>query len=120
MAFRYMVFNVLACNRDDHAKQFSFLMDRAGGWKLAPAYDLTFSEGPGGEHSTSIGGEGRNPSRRDVLRLAEVVGVREPDAVIEEVMAAVASWQGFASDIDVGAESAARIGARIEAIRRGF
>ena len=44
--FRYAVFNVLAHNRDDHAKNFSFLMDSQGQWKLSPAYDLTFSSGP--------------------------------------------------------------------------
>ncbi|MAZ90820.1 MAG: phosphatidylinositol kinase, partial [Maricaulis sp.] len=52
--YRLAVFNVLARNRDDHAKQFSFLMDRDGRWSLAPAYDLVFTDGPGGEHSTSV------------------------------------------------------------------
>ena len=41
--YRLAVFNVLAHNRDDHAKNFSFLMDEKGEWKFAPAYDLTFS-----------------------------------------------------------------------------
>jgi serine/threonine-protein kinase HipA len=43
--YRLAVFNVLSHNRDDHAKNFSFLMDNHGEWKLAPAYDLTFSSG---------------------------------------------------------------------------
>lgn len=42
-AFRRMVFNVLAHNVDDHAKNFSFVMNQKGQWSLAPAYDLTFS-----------------------------------------------------------------------------
>jgi len=50
-------------NRDDHAKNFSFLLDVDNAWKLAPAYDLTFSEGPGGEHSTTYLGEGKSKSR---------------------------------------------------------
>lgn len=41
--YRRMVFNCLAVNQDDHVKNISFLMDRAGKWKLAPAYDITFS-----------------------------------------------------------------------------
>lgn len=49
-AFRRMVFNVLAHNRDDHSRQQSYLMGPDGEWRLAPAYDLTFSAGPGGEH----------------------------------------------------------------------
>ncbi|MCF6262709.1 MAG: type II toxin-antitoxin system HipA family toxin [Xanthomonadales bacterium] len=67
--FRLAVFNVLAHNRDDHGKNFSFLMDEAGEWKLAPAYDLTFSAGPGGEQSTTVLGEGRNPNREHLLKL---------------------------------------------------
>ena len=47
--YRLAVFNVLAHNRDDHGKNFSFLMSNTGAWKFAPAYDLTFSSGPGGE-----------------------------------------------------------------------
>ena len=38
--FRRMVFNILANNTDDHNKNFSFLMDEKGHWRLAPAYDL--------------------------------------------------------------------------------
>ncbi len=49
-AFRRMVFNVLAHNRDDHVCQHAYLMDDKGEWRLAPAFDLTFSHGPGGEH----------------------------------------------------------------------
>ena len=37
-----MVFNILANNTDDHNKNFSFLMDEQGRWRLSPAYDLTY------------------------------------------------------------------------------
>ena len=56
--YQLAVFNAVFHNRDDHAKNFSFLMDQAGKWTLSPAYDLTYSEGLGGEHSTSYLGEG--------------------------------------------------------------
>ena len=59
--FRLAVFNVLAHNRDDHSKNFSFLMNEVGEWQLSPAYDLTFSSGPGGEQSTMVIGEGKTP-----------------------------------------------------------
>ncbi len=59
-AFRRMVFNVLASNRDDHTRQHAYLMDSAGDWRLAPAYDLTYSPGPGGEHYMDIAGEGKD------------------------------------------------------------
>lgn len=54
--FRRMLFNVFTYNRDDHAKNFAFLMDADGSWSLAPAYDLMYSPGMGGRHTTSIGG----------------------------------------------------------------
>ena len=44
--FRRMVFNVLTHNRDDHIKNCAFLMDHLGTWRLSPAYDLSFSDGP--------------------------------------------------------------------------
>lgn len=100
-AFRRMVFNVLAHNRDDHAKNFAFrLDDKRREWSLAPAYDLTFSQGPGGEHSTTVAGEGRAPAREHMLHLARVVSIdpREADAILEEVRQAIASWPAFAAE----------------------
>lgn len=67
--FRLAVFNVMAHNRDDHAKNFSFLMDEFGEWKLSPPYDLTFSNGPGGEQSTMVMGEGRNITKKHLEKL---------------------------------------------------
>lgn len=68
--FRNMVFNVYARNRDDHAKNHAFLMGGNGRWSLAPAYDLTFSSGPDGEHSAAIAGEGRTPGMSHLLAVA--------------------------------------------------
>ncbi|GGC11195.1 hypothetical protein GCM10011363_29810 [Marivita lacus] len=62
--FRRMTFNVLTHNRDDHLKNHSFLMDAEGSWSLSPAYDVSFSDGPGGEHHLAIAGEGRRRSIR--------------------------------------------------------
>ena len=42
---RRIVFNLVGCNQDDHVKNFSFIMDRAGNWKPSPAYDLCHAEG---------------------------------------------------------------------------
>lgn len=69
-AFERCVFNVVFHNRDDHAKNFSFRMDHACSWKLAPCYDLSYSEGPGGEHQMDVEGEGRAPGRPHLMRLA--------------------------------------------------
>nr|WP_246318962.1 HipA domain-containing protein [Peteryoungia desertarenae] len=60
---RNMTFNLLARHRDDHARNHAFLMGAHGMSKLAPAYDLTFSSGPGGDHGAAVAGEGRNLER---------------------------------------------------------
>lgn len=103
-ALRRMVFNVAAHNRDDHVKNFAFLMDDASGdWTLSPAYDLLYAPGPGGEHSMTLAGEGKSPGRAHILRLAERAGVTRPRAVaiIDEVRAAVDRWKGLADQAGV-------------------
>ena len=73
--FRRVRLNVLEHNRDDHLKNFGFLMDERGQWSLAPFYDFTYSEGPNGWQTLSVAGEGANPTERDLARLAAAVGL---------------------------------------------
>ena len=99
--FRLAVFNLLAHNRDDHAKNFSFLLDENNDWKLTPAYDLTFSFGPGGEHSTTYLGEGKNPSEYHLEQLAlkhSIDGYRE---IIKEVQSIVSNFEHYAIKVDL-------------------
>jgi len=70
VAFERAVFNVAFHNRDDHPKNFAYLMSQAGHWRLAPAYDVTFCEGPGGYHQMDVMGEAQAISRAQMLRLA--------------------------------------------------
>jgi serine/threonine-protein kinase HipA len=84
--FRRMVMNLVAVNKDDHAKNFSFLCDD-GKWSLAPAYDITYSPlGSNGEHATSLFYNG-NPGLDVVLKAG--MGIRIPEstcrAIIKEV-----------------------------------
>jgi len=85
--FRRMVFNIVCTNRDDHAKNFSFLCED-GKWSLAPAYDITYSPaGTRGEHATSVRYKG-NPSREDLI--AAGTGIRIPRkrciGIIDEIV----------------------------------
>lgn len=70
-AYQRCIFNVLFNNRDDHPKNFSFLLSQSRQWKLAPCYDLSFNEGPGGEHQMDILGHGKSITRAHLLALAE-------------------------------------------------
>lgn len=78
--FRRAALNVLAHNRDDHLKNFGFLMDNEGTWRLAPFYDFTYSTGPNGWQTLSVAGEGQNPNEKDLLRLANEVNLDLKDA----------------------------------------
>ncbi|WP_346351800.1 HipA domain-containing protein [Oceanimonas sp. AH20CE76] len=71
LAFERAVFNVAFNNRDDHPKNFAYIMSQNGRWRLAPAYDVTFCEGPGGYHQMDVMGEAQGISRTHLLRLAE-------------------------------------------------
>lgn len=104
-AFRRMAFNVLAHNRDDHARNFSFMMDRDGSWTLTPAYDLVFSYGIHGWHTMAIAGEAQNPTKSQMLQVGEANGVDRKDglAIIEQVEDAVGDWQRVARELDVSA-----------------
>ncbi len=84
-AFRLMVFNVVFHNRDDHAKNFAYVLSQDGVWHLSPAYDLNYSEGPGGEHTTSILGEGRSPTRDRILKLGVKFGIENANSILQEV-----------------------------------
>jgi serine/threonine-protein kinase HipA len=80
LAYERAVFNVAFNNRDDHPKNFSYLMMPDGKWKLAPAYDVTFCEGPPGYHQMDVMGEALAISRTDMLRLAVEAEVSEDAA----------------------------------------
>lgn len=111
-AFRRMVFNVLARNCDDHTKNFSFLLDPkdGAGWRLSPAYDVTYAYNPSGEwtyqHLMSVNGKFSDITRADLLAVADRFQVPRARSVIRSVTSAVARWQEFSAEAGVGAEQA--------------
>lgn len=111
-AFRLMVFNILAHNRDDHVKNFSFMLNERNEWRLAPAYDLTFTHGPGGEHTMTVAGEGRAPGRAHIFHVAEGAGISKKQAleIIDEVASALSEWERFAKEAGLSKKTAMRIG----------
>ncbi|MGB6009496.1 type II toxin-antitoxin system HipA family toxin [Castellaniella sp.] len=80
VAFERAVFNVVFNNRDDHPKNFAYIMSQDGHWRLAPAYDVTFCEGPGGYHQMDVMGEAQTISRASLLRLAQEAEVPQDAA----------------------------------------
>lgn len=119
--YQLAVFNVLAHNRDDHAKNFSFLMDEQGQWALSPAYDLTFSSGPRGEQSTMVMGEGKAPKAEHLIKLgidAKIDKTRIHE-IIEQTQASLAKWPELAKQYGVSAANIKLIGEKLMQVSDG-
>jgi serine/threonine-protein kinase HipA len=100
-AFRLMLFNILAHNKDDHSKNFAYLYDACnGGWRLAPAYDLTFSTGIANCHTTAICGAS-NPTFDDIKKVATERKIKDWMQILDRVRSAIARWPEFASKYDM-------------------
>lgn len=103
-AWQRAAFNVAVHNRDDHAKNVAFQMTANGDWSLAPAYDLTYADGPGGYHTMMVAGESRAPGRVDLFRLAEELGLTKAEAELDldRIQTAVTMWPRLAAERGVG------------------
>lgn len=86
---RRALFNFLIMNADDHAKNFGFLLSDEDEWRLSPAYDVTYSPGISGEHSTAFLGCGKHLTRDAVLKIAALasLGTAEMRTISEDVAA---------------------------------
>ncbi len=120
-AYRRMVFNVLAHNRDDHAKNHAFIMGRDGVWRLSPAYDLTLSDGPGGQHNLAVAGEGRAPGAEHFARAAVAASIPRGVAVAvdAQVRDAIQGWPRWAGQSGIARRAAAAVQARLAPLVSG-
>lgn len=103
LAYERCVFNVVFNNRDDHSKNFSFLLGRDGRWQFSPAYDLTFCAGPSGEHQMDICGEAREPTRKNLLELAKRGGIPEKIAIdsVERIAEVATRFNEFIDEFPI-------------------
>ncbi len=103
--FRRMVFNVILRNCDDHTKNFSFLMDKTGEWRLAPAFDLCHAYRPGSEwvsrQSLSINGKREHITNNDLLEVARTMHIKKAPIIIDQVGAVAKKWQHYAEGTGV-------------------
>ena len=106
--FRRMVFNVMSRNCDDHTKNFAFVMDTTGTWKIAPAFDVCYSYRPDStwvsQHSLSLNGKRKDFERQDFLEVAQRMNIKKPATIIDEVKAAILRWDYFAQQAKVKPE----------------
>lgn len=81
-----MIFNLVFGNKDDHARNFSFLMDKRGMWKVAPAYDLTFAVHSYGanKHQLKINrGFAESARLKDIDNTANIIGIKNSKEILE-------------------------------------
>lgn len=99
--FISMVLNVVCGNIDDHNKNFSFLMEKSGLWRLAPAYDFTYTVDKSApeyvnRHSMSLNGKIDNFELSDLLTLAHQYNINNALGAIEAVVEATKDYEKFA------------------------
>jgi serine/threonine-protein kinase HipA len=94
--YRRMVFNYLGYNNDDHAKNFSFTMDKKGRWSFSPAYDMSYSTGKQGFHSMAMNGIRQNAKTKDFEKMAQNFNIREWKSIVQKTCACFKEWNAMA------------------------
>jgi len=112
---RRAIFNVIARNQDDHVKNIGFLMNPAGTWRLAPAFDMVYAYNPDGDwtnqHQMTLNGKRRDFTLDDLIAFGESSGIkaRQTENMIYDVAAAVRRWPEFADQAGLSDCETARI-----------
>jgi serine/threonine-protein kinase HipA len=103
-----MVFNVISRNCDDHTKNFGFIMDNSGNWRLSPAFDVCHSYRPGSawvsQQSLSINGKRRNITRDDLLSVAKQMNIKKAENIIHQINEVVNNWPIYAEETKVNVD----------------
>jgi serine/threonine-protein kinase HipA len=118
--FRRMAFNVFMYNRDDHAKNFAFLMEADGSWSLAPAYDLMYSTGMNGRHTTAISGVDDWPTLAQLSAVGRQASLETAHvaADLDKVRSAVADVTTVLRDLGCARDTIALLTSRFDEVER--
>lgn len=101
--FKRMILNILVFNFDDHAKNFAYLMNRDGKWRLSPAYDMTYSKGMLKSHTTTLAGKDLNIIRDDVVKIAKFQSIKPAVAIkiIDECIKVAKTFRQKAMELEL-------------------
>ncbi|MFN2107091.1 MAG: type II toxin-antitoxin system HipA family toxin [Candidatus Promineifilaceae bacterium] len=105
--FRRMVFNIVARNQDDHVKNIAFLMNKAGEWSLAPAFDMTYSFNPSGawtaRHQMTLNGKRDDFVLEDFKACAKAASMKRgrAETILAEVQDIASRWTDYAEEAGV-------------------
>lgn len=110
--YRRMVFNIIARNHDDHAKNFGFMLNEKDQWRLTPAFDIAYSYTPGSKwinsHQRALNGKRENFTREDLLAPAKEFR-NEAQEIIQQVSDVVSQWPQYAKETGVFAHYAKEV-----------
>jgi serine/threonine-protein kinase HipA len=100
--YRRMLLNVMGRNCDDHTKNFAFVMDEKGEWKLSPAYDVCHAYRPASpwvsKQSLSVNGKRENISKDDLLSVAKSLSIKKALHIFTQVSEVVNKWNEYADE----------------------
>ena len=101
--FKHAVFNVIFNNKDDHSKNFSFMMDQSGRWSLSPVYDLAYNSSMNGYHQMDVTGEAQYPTRPHLLKLAKLADIKQnkAQAIIDQVASVAEDFLTVINSYDI-------------------
>jgi serine/threonine-protein kinase HipA len=111
---RRALLNIVIRNQDDHVKNIAFLMDKAGHWSLAPAFDVVYAYNPGGpwtsEHQMSLAGKTDGFAMDDLLAFGRYADIKPArlKGMLDDICLAAARWDEYAQDAGVPADLARR------------
>ena len=114
--FKRAAFNYIAMNCDDHVKNFSFMMDRRGNWKMTPAYDISFAYKPNhewiGTHQMTLNGKSSEIKMTDLMEFGNNIGLSKSfcKTSVNEIIGTVEKWMSFAAQCGITEERATEIG----------
>lgn len=113
--YRRMVFNLVFANIDDHLKNFSFIYNsKKDRWNIAPAYDLTYPLDALKNYTRvtralSINGKRNEINRNDLLKIADQFTIKNPNAIIDEVILATKQFRGLSEEENIPSKAIAKI-----------
>jgi serine/threonine-protein kinase HipA len=112
--FRRMVFNVMSRNCDDHTKNFAFILNKSGEWKLSPAYDICHAYRPDSgwvsQHALSINGKRKNMERQDLLTVGKRMNIKNAEEIMDKISSVVSNWSSYAKAVNLDVDLMDSIG----------
>ncbi|MDP4536015.1 type II toxin-antitoxin system HipA family toxin [Alkalimonas collagenimarina] len=121
LQFRRAIFNLFACNQDDHSKNWAFLQDDQGRWQPAPFYDVTFSPHPFNEHATAFSGFGKTPPLKAMQKLAASSGYsdwRKAQQHIQHIVDTISQFSEIAQELGISKNTIQTISTQLTKCRQ--